>query len=136
MEILGIGPEELLLILIIALILLGPKDMQKAGRTIGSWLRKIVTSDGWKLFQQTSREIQTLPNRLMREAQMEELKNIGNDIKSDLKQTADAVRESARASLPAAADPPKPADPPAPQNVILSSPPPPSTQHADKDNNA
>src|SRR5579885_1623007 len=112
MEILGIGPEELLLILIIALILLGPKDMQKAGRTIGSWLRKIVTSDGWKLFQQTSREIQTLPNRLMREAQMEELKNIGNDIKSDLKQTADAVRESTRASLPAAANPPKPADPP------------------------
>jgi sec-independent protein translocase protein TatB len=136
MEILGIGPEELLLILIIALILLGPKDMQKAGRTIGSWLRKIVTSDGWKLFQQTSREIQTLPNRLMREAQMEELKNIGNDIKSDLKQTADAVRESTRASLPAAANPPKPADPPAPQNVILSSPPPPSTQPADKDNNA
>ncbi len=73
MEFLGIGPSELLFIVIIALIVLGPKDMQKAGRTIGKWLRKIITSDGWKLFQQTSREIQTLPNRLMREAALDEL---------------------------------------------------------------
>ncbi len=136
MEILGIGPEELVLILIIALILLGPKDMQKAGRMIGSWLRKIVTSDGWKLFQQTSREIQTLPNRLMREAQFDELKNVGNEIKGDLKQTVDAVRESTRPSLPTTGDPPKPADPSTQQNVILPSPPPPSTPPTDKDNNA
>jgi sec-independent protein translocase protein TatB len=74
MEILGIGPSELVFVVIIALIVLGPKDMQKAGRSLGKWLRQIVTSDGWKLFQQTSREIQTLPNRLMREAAVEELK--------------------------------------------------------------
>ncbi|MBI1854854.1 MAG: twin-arginine translocase TatA/TatE family subunit [Chloroflexi bacterium] len=69
MEILGVGPSELIFIIIIALIVLGPKDMQKAGRTLGKWLRKIMTSDGWKLFQQTSREIQTLPNRLMHSVQ-------------------------------------------------------------------
>jgi len=68
MEILGIGMPELILILIVALIIMGPKDMEKAGRTIGKFLRKVVTSDGWKMFQQTSREIRTLPNRLMREA--------------------------------------------------------------------
>jgi len=61
MEILGIGPSELLFIVVLALIILGPKDMQQAGRTIGKWLRQVVTSDGWKVFQQTSREIQTLP---------------------------------------------------------------------------
>jgi sec-independent protein translocase protein TatB len=80
MEILGIGPSELLFIVIIALIVLGPRDMQKAGRTIGKYLRRIVTSDGWKLFQQTSREIQTLPNRLMREAALDELKEVQKDI--------------------------------------------------------
>lgn len=84
MEILGIGPSELVFIVIIALILLGPKDMQKAGRTIGKWLRQIVTSDGWKLFQQTSREIQTLPNRLMREAALEELKEVQKDLRQPL----------------------------------------------------
>jgi sec-independent protein translocase protein TatB len=79
MEILGIGPSELIFIFIIALIILGPKDMQKAGKTIGKWLRGIVTSDGWKMFQQTSRELRTLPNRLMREAN-EEMNKIGNEL--------------------------------------------------------
>ena len=80
MEILGIGMSELVFIAIIALIVLGPKDMQKAGKTIGKFLRDIVTSDGWKMFQQTSRELRTLPNRLMREAN-EELDQIGKDLK-------------------------------------------------------
>lgn len=79
MEILGIGMSELIFIVIIALIVLGPKDMQKAGKTIGKFLRDIVTSDGWKIFQQTSRELRTLPNRLIRDAS-DELNQIGKDI--------------------------------------------------------
>lgn len=71
MEILGIGPSELLFIIILALIVLGPKDMQKAGKTIGRWLNNLVRSDGWKAFQQTSREIRGLPTKLMRDANME-----------------------------------------------------------------
>lgn len=71
MEILGIGGPELLFIIIIALIVLGPKDMQKAGKTIGRWLNNLVRSDGWQAFQQTSREIRSLPTKLMREANME-----------------------------------------------------------------
>jgi sec-independent protein translocase protein TatB len=84
MEILGIGPSELVFIVIIAIIVLGPRDMQKAGRSIGKWLRNVVTSDGWKLFQQTSREIQTLPNRLMREAALDELRQTQQDLKQPL----------------------------------------------------
>jgi len=79
MEFLGVGPSELVFIVIIALIILGPKDMQKAGKTLGKWMRSIVTSDGWKMFQQTSRELQTLPTRLMRDAN-EELNQIGKDL--------------------------------------------------------
>ena len=71
MEILGIGAPELVFIVIIALIVLGPKDMQKTGRTIGRWLNQLVRSDGWKAFQQTSREIRNLPTNLMREANLE-----------------------------------------------------------------
>jgi sec-independent protein translocase protein TatB len=71
MEILGIGAPEFVFIIIIAIIVLGPKDMQKAGKTIGRWLNNLVKSDGWKAFQQTSHEIRTLPNKLMRDANME-----------------------------------------------------------------
>jgi Sec-independent protein translocase protein TatA len=82
MEILGIGMPELIFIFIVAIIVMGPKDMQKAGKTVGKWLRSIVTSDGWKIFQQTSRELRTLPNRLMREAneELEKVNKIGKDI--------------------------------------------------------
>jgi len=81
MEILGVGPMEILFVLIIALIVLGPNEMVKTGKTIGKFLRKLVTSDGWRIFQQTSREIRHLPNRLMREAGLEELQK---DIKETL----------------------------------------------------
>jgi len=73
MEFLGIGPLELVLILIVALVVLGPKDMVKAGRTIGRTMRTIVSSETWRVVQQTSREMRNLPNRLMREAGIEDL---------------------------------------------------------------
>lgn len=75
MEIFGIGPLELIFILLIALIILGPEDMVKAGRTIGRFMRKVVTSSEWKTIQQASREFRYLPNKLMREAGIEDLKN-------------------------------------------------------------
>lgn len=40
MDILGVGPLELIFILLLALIIMGPKDMVKSGRTIGRFLRK------------------------------------------------------------------------------------------------
>ncbi|HJR79938.1 MAG TPA: twin-arginine translocase TatA/TatE family subunit [Anaerolineales bacterium] len=71
MEILGIGWQELLFIVVIALIVLGPRDMQKTGRTIGRWLNQLVQSDSWKVFQKTSSELRNLPRTLMRQANME-----------------------------------------------------------------
>ena len=92
MEILGIGPLELLFILVIALIVLGPGDMVKTGRTIGRFLRKIVTSSEWRTVQKASRELRYLPNRLMREAALEDLSkdladinNIGGEISHGVK---------------------------------------------------
>ena len=126
MEFLGIGPSELLFIIIIALIVLGPKDMQKAGRTVGKFLRRIVTSDGWKLWQQTSREIQTLPNRLMREAALDELR----EVQKDLRQPLEMNRGQSQAAPAGTPDAPQPADsnptPTAgPENRILPPPAPP-----------
>ena len=71
MEIFGVGTSEFIFIILIAIIVLGPKDMQKAGRTIGRFLNQLIKSDSWKIFQQTSDEIRNLPRNLMREANME-----------------------------------------------------------------
>ncbi len=80
MEILGIGPLELLFIFLIALVVMGPEDLSKAGRTLGRWLRDLVQSDFWKTFKATSKELKTLPNRLMREANLEDLEKFGKEL--------------------------------------------------------
>jgi len=85
MDILGVGPMELFFVLIIALIIMGPKDMQKAGRTLGKWMNNFVRSDSWKIVKQASNKIKYLPNELMREAGIEELNKIKREINTDLK---------------------------------------------------
>ena len=92
MDILGIGPLELVFILLIALIVLGPNDMVKAGRTLGRFLRKLVTSPAWQMVQQTSKDLRYLPNKLMREAgleEMEELKKIKEQIPTQKEMSKD-----------------------------------------------
>ena len=74
MEVLGIGPLEFLLVVLLALIILGPKEMQNAGKILGKNLNKLVKSDIWKVFRQTSEKIKYLPNELMREAELDEHK--------------------------------------------------------------
>jgi sec-independent protein translocase protein TatB len=84
MEILGIGASELIFILLIAIIVLGPKDMQKAGKTVGRWLNQFIKSDGWKALQHASREIRNLPTNLMREANIEELQKVDREIRNNI----------------------------------------------------
>jgi Sec-independent protein translocase protein TatA len=74
MEILGIGPLELLFIILIALIILGPKDLEKTGKSIGQALNKLIRSDAWKTARQASEKVRSLPTELMREAGIEEMK--------------------------------------------------------------
>ena len=67
MEFLGVGPTELIFIIIIALIVLGPKGLAKTGSTIGRWLNNLIQSDGWKVMQSTTKQLRNLPTQLMRE---------------------------------------------------------------------
>ena len=84
MEIFGIGTSELIFILLIAIIVLGPKDMQKAGKTVGRWLNQLMKSDGWRAFQRASKEIRNLPTSLMREANLEELREMDKEIRNNI----------------------------------------------------
>jgi sec-independent protein translocase protein TatB len=104
MEILGIGAPELIFILIIALIVLGPKDMQKAGRTIGRWLNQMVRSDSWKVFQRTSAELRNLPRNLMREANME-VAEMERDLRNAIDPRTEPATRSASNETPPAQPP-------------------------------
>jgi hypothetical protein len=71
MEILGIGPTELIFIILIAIIVLGPKEMQNAGKTVGRWLNRLVNSEGWTYMKDTTQALRGLPGKWMRDANME-----------------------------------------------------------------
>jgi len=86
MDFLGIGIPEVILILIIMLVVLGPKDMVKTGRQIGRLIRKVITSPAWTSMMTASREIREFPTRLVRDAGIEE------DIEEIRKQTQVNVR--------------------------------------------
>jgi Sec-independent protein translocase protein TatA len=64
---------ELVFIIIIALVLIGPRDLGKAARSVGRFLNRLYKSDTWRLLLDTSRTLRNLPERLAREAAIEEL---------------------------------------------------------------
>lgn len=82
MDFLGIGPLELIMIFIIILLVLGPTDMIKAGKTIGDFIRKLTTSDSWRAVQRARKEMRTLPNKLAREAGLDDLSEFNQQIKN------------------------------------------------------
>jgi sec-independent protein translocase protein TatB len=85
MEIFGVGPLEFILILVLALIILGPEDMVGTARKIGQWVYRVVRSPTWRSILETSQDLRNLPQKIVREAGLE-------DTLKDIKQTADGVK--------------------------------------------
>ncbi len=128
MEILGIGPLEFLVILVIALIIFSPKDLAKGAKEAGRWINRLSRSDAWKSMRQVSQEMQNLPSRLAREAQLEDIKELENDIQKAGDAQLAGLKEMEKNILPEESSPyrdrptapqmpparPLPASPPAP----------------------
>lgn len=73
MNIFGIGPLEIIFVLIIGILVLGPEGMIDSGRKLGKFLRSIIRSPWWQNVRKGVNEIQYLPQKLIREAELEEL---------------------------------------------------------------
>jgi sec-independent protein translocase protein TatA len=76
----SIGPAELILIFVIALLVFGPKKLPEIGRSVGKALRE---------FKKTSDEIK---GRIEEEIEASELKDIGKDIRSGVNELQSGVR--------------------------------------------
>lgn len=93
MELLGVGPTELILIIILALVLVGPRDLAKLGRDAGRALNKLYRSPAWRTMNEASREIRNLPTRLAREAELDTVKR---DLEMAGKDLQDSVRSASQ----------------------------------------
>lgn len=128
-----IGASELLVIVIVAVLVIGPKDLPLALRTAGRWIGKV---------RRVSAQFRTGFDAMVREAEMEEMEKKWkeqnarimaehpDDVSAD---GAQVGAEAAMAPLPASNDAPAPSD--AAEKPGLASYPEPSpiTDHTGKD---
>ena len=99
MEILNIGPLELLVILVLAVLMFGPDDLVNFAHKTGRWIYNLRKSELWQEIVGTSKEIQELPQKIMKDAELEEtMKEIDalnrSMLKSDLSENKDLVNIS------------------------------------------
>lgn len=112
MQLFGIGPLELFLILVIAIIVLGPKGMVSAARETGKLIHKVTHSPLWREIVATSNEIREMPAKIVREAGIEQ------DLEELRRSTRDTFNKIENSHLPKIT----PAAPrPRSKNIIKSS---------------
>jgi Sec-independent protein translocase protein TatA len=92
MEFLGIGPLELISILLIIFVVMGPGDMVKMGSTLGKTLRNIRQSEVWAAMQRASKELRTLPDTLAKQVDLDDLKEMKNELQQDIKDSAEDLK--------------------------------------------
>ncbi len=91
----GIGIPEILIVVVLALIILGPQDMVKTARKLGAWVYRVYHSPTWRMIMSTSQEIRELPTKFVREAGLEEtvkdIRHTTDDVKAQLKEASGDV---------------------------------------------
>jgi sec-independent protein translocase protein TatB len=100
MEILNIGPLELIIILLIAFVLLGPRDMILTAQRVGRFIRNLVRSPMWKEVLGYSMEIRELPQKIMDETGLQETlaevtkstKEVADELNAQVKEATEAAR--------------------------------------------
>lgn len=92
MEIFNIGPLELIIVLVIMFVLLGPDEMKRTARRIAVSIRKFVRSPIWADITGMREEIRELPKRLIEDTGLEEAVQ-------DIKQTTTAASEEVNAAV-------------------------------------
>jgi len=106
MQILGIGPLEFLLILVVMILVLGPKGMLQAARESGKLIRKVVRSPIWREIVGTSHEIRDLPNKIIKEAGIEaEMEELRRSTQSGLNTYTKSISQISTANKPVAEKP-------------------------------
>jgi sec-independent protein translocase protein TatB len=127
-----IGWTELVLIAVVAIIVIGPKDLPRAMRTVGRWSGKM---------KRMGREFQNQFNEALREAELDEVKKQVTeiakmdpmaDLKADLTKTEAGIRSdlakpagNGKDSELAAIAADKSTDEPAPEDIEAKPPVPP-----------
>jgi Sec-independent protein translocase protein TatA len=98
MQILNIGPLELIFVILIALIVLGPTEAISTARKLGSLVSRVVKSPYWSTIMNTSREIKDIPKKIVREGglddSMREIRQSTAQISRDISEAGNEIRQA------------------------------------------
>ena len=99
MEIFNIGPLELLLILVLAVLMFGPEDIANFAHKAGRWIYNLRKSEFWQEVVGTTKQIQEFPQQIMKEVELEETMKEINALNQTML-SPDPPNQAASASLP------------------------------------
>ena len=72
MRLFNFGIPELLVLLVLMIVVLGPERMLEGARSLGKTIYKITHSEVWSSIWQTSREIREMPKTIIEETGLQE----------------------------------------------------------------
>ena len=96
-----IGWNELLIIAVVAIVIIGPKDLPRMMRVVGQWSGRI---------KRMARDFQGQFNEAIREAELEDVKKSAEDIGKEIGKAADVSKELAKVDRDVKSAVAKPAD--------------------------
>ncbi|MFT8736930.1 MAG: Sec-independent protein translocase protein TatB [Zymomonas mobilis] len=107
-----VAPSELLLVAVVALVVIGPKDLPRAMRVVGKWLGKART---------LSRHFRSGIDEMIRQSEMEEMEKRWAEENAKLL-AENQGGENQTASASASPQPAQFSDDPAEQNIVFTTP--------------
>ena len=99
MKILNIGPLELLVIFVLAVLMFVPDDLVNLAHKTGRWIYNLRKSEFWQEVVGTTKQIQEFPQQIMKEVELEETMKEINALNQTML-SPDLPNQAAGASLP------------------------------------
>ncbi len=84
----GIGIPELVLLVLVIFVVLGPERSRQAALELGRFLGKLLRSNWWREISEITQSLRDLPATLIRMAELE-------DMQSELRETLSDIQKSA-----------------------------------------
>ncbi len=79
MNVFGVGLPELILIFIVAMIVLGPRNIVTSSRKLSESIRKLVTSETWQSVIKSTQEIRDIQGQILEDTGLpESIKTLQN----------------------------------------------------------
>jgi Sec-independent protein translocase protein TatA len=100
MDFFGIGPLEILAIVLIIIILFPAREIGRTAKTAGRMLRDLYRSETWRVMRSASDQIQHLPATLAREAELDDLRSLQHDVRDATAIPPDSLTAGEPSSLP------------------------------------